>query len=60
MMQIAKKIPFDDPTVLNLVRGVYVASNLAILGIYIYIQIRIEKKKGMHAQYCPGLCRQAS
>jgi hypothetical protein len=47
MMQVAKKIPFDDPTVLNLCRAAYVASNLIILGIYLYIKVVIDKKKGM-------------
>ncbi len=46
MMQVAKKIPFDDPNVLNTIRAVYVASNLLIFGIYLYIQNQIDKKKG--------------
>lgn len=46
MMQVAKKIPFDDPDVLNMVRAGYAASNLIILGIYLYIRIAINKKKG--------------
>ena len=47
MMQVAKRIPFDDPNVLNICRGLYVASNLIILGIYIFIKITVDKKKGM-------------
>lgn len=47
MMQLAKKVPFDNPEVLLLVRGVYVLSNLIILGIYMYIQSKINQKKGM-------------
>jgi len=47
MMQVAKKIPFEDPNVLNIVRGVYVASNVLILGIYLYIQSLIDKKKDL-------------
>jgi len=47
MMQVAKKIPFDDPNVLNTIRAVYVASNLLIFGIYLYIQNQIDKKKDM-------------
>lgn len=46
MMQISKRIPFDDPTVLSTVRGVYLASNLLIALIYLYIQGQINKKKG--------------
>jgi hypothetical protein len=47
-MQASKKIPFDDPTVLNGVRALYVVSNLIIVGIYLYVQQQIDKKKGMH------------
>jgi len=46
MMQVAKKIPFDDPNVLNACRVVYVTSNLIILGIYLYLKTVIDKKKG--------------
>ncbi|KAI9763042.1 MAG: hypothetical protein M4579_000106 [Chaenotheca gracillima] len=47
MMQVSKKIPFDDPMVLNGVRTLYVVSNLIIVGIYVYIQSAINKKKDM-------------
>jgi hypothetical protein len=47
MMQVAKKIPFDDPSVLNICRAVYIASNLIILSINLYIKMVIDKKKGM-------------
>lgn len=47
MMQVAKRIPFDDPNVLNICRAIYVASNLIILSIYLYIKTKIDKKKGM-------------
>ncbi|KAL2262153.1 hypothetical protein VTK26DRAFT_2315 [Humicola hyalothermophila] len=47
MMQVAKRIPFDDPNVLNTCRAVYVASNLIILGIYLYIKAVVDKKKDM-------------
>lgn len=47
MMQVAKKIPFDDPNVLNLCRATYVLSNLIIVGIYIYIKTVVDKKKDM-------------
>ena len=46
-MQLSKKIPFDDPNVLNGVRALYVASNIAIAVMYVYIQQKINAKKGM-------------
>ncbi len=49
MMQASKKVPFEDPNVLNIVRGVYILSNLIIAGIFIYIQTKINAKKG---EYC--------
>lgn len=48
MMQLAKKVPFDNPDVLLLVRGIYVLSNALILGLYLYTQSKINSKKGMH------------
>jgi NADH:ubiquinone oxidoreductase subunit F (NADH-binding) len=47
MMQASKKIPFDDPNVLNGVRALYVVSNLIIAGIYLYTKMQIDKKRGM-------------
>ena len=47
MMQASKKIPFDDPMVLNGVRALYVVSNLIIAGIYLYVKMQIDKKRGM-------------
>ena len=46
MMQASKKIPFDDPNVLNGVRALYVLSNLIIVGVYVYIGMQIDSKKG--------------
>ncbi|KAI6778972.1 Inorganic phosphate transport protein-like protein [Emericellopsis cladophorae] len=46
MMQVSKKIPFDDPQVLTMVRGAYLASNLIIALIYIYVQLQVNKKNG--------------
>lgn len=46
MMQASKKIPFDDPNVLNGVRALYIVSNLIIAGVYIYVKMQIDKKKG--------------
>ncbi len=47
MMQVSKKIPFDDPNVLNGVRALYVVSNLVIVAIYLYTKMQIDKKRGM-------------
>jgi len=46
-MQVAKRIPFEDENVLNLCRAAYIASNLIILSIYLYIKVQVDKKKGM-------------
>lgn len=51
MMQVSKKIPFDDPNVLNGVRALYVVSNLLIAGIYFYVKMQIDKKKGTNTIY---------
>ncbi|KAI9738620.1 MAG: hypothetical protein M1834_008124 [Cirrosporium novae-zelandiae] len=47
MMQISKKIPFDDPNILLGVRILYLVSNLIILAIYQYIGMQIAKKRDM-------------
>jgi hypothetical protein len=47
MMQLAKKVPFEDPNVLMGVRALYILSNVIILGIYLYTQAKINAKKGM-------------
>jgi hypothetical protein len=54
MMQVSKKIPFDDPNVLMAVRATYVISNLVIVGIYLYVRMQINKKKGPFAVYVRG------
>jgi hypothetical protein len=46
-IQVAKYIPFEDPYVLNTVRGVYVFTNVVIALIYVYIMAQINKKKDM-------------
>lgn len=46
-MQLSKKIPFDDPEVLLVVRALYILSNVIIVGIYFYVQTKVNKKKGM-------------
>ncbi|KLJ09051.1 hypothetical protein EMPG_15512, partial [Blastomyces silverae] len=45
MMQVSKKIPFDNPSVLLGVRAMYICSNVLILGIYLYVRSQINKKK---------------
>jgi len=47
MMQVSKRIPFEDPNVLWGVRGLYIASNLIMVGIYLYVQSKINSKKDM-------------
>ncbi|KAI0432664.1 putative phosphate transporter [Xylaria sp. FL1042] len=47
MMQVSKKIPFDDPTVLNGVRALYISSNVIIAAIYGYVLLQINKKKDL-------------
>ena len=47
MMQLSKKIPVEDPNVLLGIRVLYVLSNLIIFGIYLYMHMQINKKKGM-------------
>ncbi|KAH7355538.1 inorganic phosphate transporter Pho88 [Pyrenochaeta sp. MPI-SDFR-AT-0127] len=46
-MQISKKVPFEDPNVLNGVRALYIVSNIIILSIYLYVQAQINKKNDM-------------
>ena len=55
MMQLAKKIPFEDPMVLNGVRGLYLLSNVVIVGLYIYIGKVIKKKNGPSSPLPPSL-----
>jgi hypothetical protein len=47
MMQVSKKIPFDDPNTLMIIRGLYILSNVIILCVYGYTHLQINKKKGM-------------
>ena len=46
MMQASKKIPLDNPDVLNIVRAVYVLSNIIIASVNLYISMQISGKKG--------------
>lgn len=47
-MQVSKKIPFDDPQVLLGVRILYIVTNIIIAGLYLYLQNKINAKKGTH------------
>lgn len=38
---MARKIPFDDPEVLNYVRVAYVAAQLLVLGMYYYTSLKV-------------------
>jgi hypothetical protein len=38
---VARKIPFDDPDILNYVRIGYVTAQLVILGVYYYVSITV-------------------
>lgn len=54
MMQVSKKIPFEDPQVLMGVRILYVVSNLLIFGLYFYVGTIIKSKKGTsHCERLP-------
>lgn len=46
MMQVSKRIPFEDPDVLNIIRAIYIGSNVVIGLVYLYIQSQINKRKG--------------
>jgi hypothetical protein len=46
LVQLAKKIPMEDPNVVNGFRALYVVSNLIVLGIYYYCKLQIDKKNG--------------
>jgi len=50
MMQVSKRVPFEDPSVLLGVRVLYVVSNLIIFGLYYFISLKVKAKKGMFAQ----------
>lgn len=44
-MQVAKRVPFEDPDVLFAVRSMYIASNVLIATIYLYIHSSIKKQR---------------
>ncbi|KAH7910521.1 inorganic phosphate transporter [Hygrophoropsis aurantiaca] len=43
-MQVARRIPFDDPDVLNYVRIGYITSQIVILGAYFFVSYKIKQK----------------
>ncbi|KAH9937906.1 inorganic phosphate transporter [Epithele typhae] len=43
-MQVARRIPFDDPQVLMYVRIAYVTTQITVLGMYYYVGLQIKKK----------------
>ena len=45
MTQVSKKVPFEDPFVLNLIRALYVLSNVIMFGIYMFMKSKIDSKK---------------
>ncbi|KAL3427947.1 phosphate transporter [Phlyctema vagabunda] len=47
MMQVSKRIPFDDPNTLNLVRAGYILSNVLMISIYAYTHYKINKKRDL-------------
>ncbi|KAM0279578.1 hypothetical protein ACHAQH_004534 [Verticillium albo-atrum] len=47
MIQVSRKVPFEDPSVLQGCRALYIFSNLLIAIVYLYIQSKINAKKGM-------------
>ncbi|KAH6902107.1 inorganic phosphate transporter [Coprinopsis sp. MPI-PUGE-AT-0042] len=44
VMQLAKRVPFDDPVILNYVRVAYVSVQLVILGVYYYLSTIVKQK----------------
>jgi len=44
LMQLARKVPLDDPEVLNYVRIGYVTAQVIILGVYYYISMTVKQK----------------
>lgn len=43
LFSVARKIPFDDPVVLNYVRIAYVGSQLLALAIYYYVSLTVSR-----------------
>lgn len=47
MMQVAKKIDFENPTILTYIRIGYVLSNVIIISIYLYCGMVVKKKNDL-------------
>jgi hypothetical protein len=47
MMQVSKRIPFEDPTWLNGIRAMYILSNVLIVALYLFVAKKIKDKAGM-------------
>ncbi|KAG7104430.1 SRP-independent targeting protein 3 like [Verticillium longisporum] len=47
MIQVSRKVPFEDPSVLQGCRALYIFSNLLIAIVYLYIQSKINANKDM-------------
>ncbi|PPR08229.1 hypothetical protein CVT24_001305 [Panaeolus cyanescens] len=43
-MQLARRIPFDDPVVLNYVRLAYLGSQIVALGVYYYVSLQSQEE----------------
>ena len=50
LVQLAKKIPMEDPMVLNGCRAAYILSNLIIFGLYFYVKTKIDARNGKSFQ----------
>lgn len=50
MIQVSRKVDFENPDVLMGCRAAYIGSNLLIALVYIFIQFKINGKKGMCAR----------
>ncbi|KAJ7089708.1 inorganic phosphate transporter [Mycena belliarum] len=44
VMQVARKIPFEDPDILNYTRVGYIAVQVIVLGIYYYVSMKVKSK----------------
>ncbi|KAK9464970.1 inorganic phosphate transporter Pho88 [Lipomyces arxii] len=47
LMQVSKKIPFEDPQVVMYARIAYLASNLFIFSLYMFARFKITKKNDL-------------
>ncbi|KAK9452160.1 inorganic phosphate transporter Pho88 [Limtongia smithiae] len=47
LMQVSKRIPFDDPKVVNYARLAYLASNIFIFALYVVCLLKIKRKNDL-------------